>query len=893
MKKRGLKKVLSMALALTLSVGLCACGEGDAGGKKGNANAALAKQNVYKLNEFDVPELIEEEKGYSNVWAGRMGEDGRVYVLFQIENWQDGTTSIQVMSMEQDGSDMKITEMEQPVEEKPEVEEGTGDTQTPEEGGAIQPRVSMTEAEALAWAAGPEALMKLASSAVASEAAEPAETTESAETEAAETTAGAETSDTAEPAAEVDPGFAVMPDEDVILPEDFENVWEYSGYGNFAMAGDGTVYGIRNYYYENYAKPEASVERNYICCWNADGSLRWMTQVEGIGNQGESGEWISVSHVLPMEDGGLTVLLMGENVYRMPVSSDGTVGERKGLPAEYADMFMNSRFILPQGGDKLKMMYNDVDDWSKCYLVDYDMTTDTMGEPASVPSSLTWGGYGTMTTGLNADLIYANGSGIFTYNLGDEQGTERMNYINSDVNITDLRTLIELDDKRFIAFFTENYENDLRGALFTYVAPEEIPDKTVLVLAGSYVDSNLKQRVIEYNRANEENRIVIKEYEYLNSYEDYEAGYTQLNNEIITGGMPDILLTAGLPVENYISKGLIADVSKLIEKDEELSQEEFMQNVFDAYSVDGKLYYVIPRFEIVTMIAKASLVGDGSDWSVEKMKQVLDSMGEDAQAIGEVTRDNFMSQAMQFCGMDFIDVSTGKCSFDSEDFISMMEFAKTLPEEIDWDKLYENEDYWMSYESQYRNNKTLLMRMYVGDFSNLTYQLNGYFGEEVTYVGFPTQTGNGAYISATDTLMLSAKSKNLDAAWEFVRYYLTDEYQDELQWGLSVHRDKFLEKSKEALKRPTYIDYETQQEVEYDETFWINGESIVLDPLNQAQLDKLISHIESVNTAYYYNEDVLNIINEEMGAFYSGQKTAKDTAAIIQSRVQLFVDENR
>ena len=81
--------------------------------------------------------------------------------------------------------------------------------------------------------------------------------------------------------------------------------------------------------------------------------------------------------------------------------------------------------------------------------------------------------------------------------------------------------------------------------------------------------------------------------------------------------------------------------------------------------------------------------------------------------------------------------------------------------------------------------------------------------------------------------------------------------------------------------------------MEYDDTMYINGEEIIIQPLSQAQLDQLIQFGESVNTPYYYNMDVMNIINEEMGSFYSGQKTARDAAAIIQSRAQLYVDENR
>jgi hypothetical protein len=73
----------------------------------------------------------------------------------------------------------------------------------------------------------------------------------------------------------------------------------------------------------------------------------------------------------------------------------------------------------------------------------------------------------------------------------------------------------------------------------------------------------------------------------------------------------------------------------------------------------------------------------------------------------------------------------------------------------------------------------------------------------------------------------------------------------------------------------------------------MNGEEIVLDPLTEEQMNKVVAFVESVDTPYYSDDDVLNIINEELGSFYTGQKSAKDTAAIIQNRVQLYVEENR
>lgn len=829
MKGKWFKKALGFGLVLGLTVGLCACGGGDGQENGGDGSGGNGNANAALAKE-NVYKLSEIE-------LPQFVDEDNGYVSVQNVTCRDGRVYmiLQIRDWSTNESEMKLLSMKEDGSDVQVAEmESSGTDQ--EDGGA---------------------------------AAEDGAEQEDGETAAEETV---EASD----------------------------VWDYTGYSYFIFASDGSgIYGVRSHSHEDYSNPDAYVseQHTYLCSWDMTGALQWEVEPDILKQQdsaeegSEVAEYIWLRDCIATQDGAFSLLLSGDNLYRADVSRDGEVAEKVQLSEETTTILNNYQSMMPKEDGTFLLMYSDENDWTKSYLAEYDFETDTVGEPSELPASLMWNGYSTMAAGKNSDLIYTNSTGVYTYNRGDAEAALKMNFVNSDVNITGFRGFVELDDESFIGIYEENYENAQKAALFTYVEPSQIADKAVLVLAGSWIGSDMRQRVIEYNRASDTYRIVLKEYDSYNSYEDYTAGTTHLNNDIITGGMPDILLADGLPVENYISKGLIADVSKLIAEDEELSQVEFMQNVFDAYSVDGKLYYVTPAFSVITMAAKTSLVGDGSDWSLEKMQQVLDDMGENVQPIGEVTRDGFMMMAMQYCGADFVDVETGKCAFDSDDFIAMMEFAKTLPEEIDWEEL--GDDYWSSYESQYRDNRTLLLQMYIGYFDNLSYQLNGYLGEPFTFVGFPTESGNGAYINASTQMVLSAKSDNLDGAWDFVRYYLTDEYQESLGWGLSVNRRIFMEQAQKATRRPTYTDYETGEEVEYDQTMYINGEDIAIEPLTQEQLDQVIAYIETVNTGYYYNEDVMNIINEEMGAFYSGQKSARDTAAIIQSRAQLYVDENR
>ena len=141
-------------------------------------------------------------------------------------------------------------------------------------------------------------------------------------------------------------------------------------------------------------------------------------------------------------------------------------------------------------------------------------------------------------------------------------------------------------------------------------------------------------------------------------------------------------------------------------------------------------------------------------------------------------------------------------------------------------------------------------------------------------------------------MVISAKSSCIEGAWEFARYFLTEEYQNSgEQYGLSVLKSVFEEKAYLATEKPYWTD-ENGEKIEYDNTFWINDEEMVIEQFTKEQVNQIIEFVYSVDKGYYYNTDVQNIIMEESEAYFSGQKSAEDVAKIIQSRVQIYVDEN-
>ena len=659
------------------------------------------------------------------------------------------------------------------------------------------------------------------------------------------------------------------------------NEHTYVGFTQFAFSGD-KLFGIKEHYALADAEPAGSADaiERILCCWDLEGSLVWEKNLE------LEGVWKLLSNA----DGGVSIVSGGNSVEIEAFTAKGEFKERISLSTIDRTLSgLNDLFVGKEG----TLLYTYVDEKkdSTMWLNVVDLSKKTIGEAKQLPDSFRSQGYRSIVAGdAQTDVVYTTPTGVYAIGKGETAEHLWMSFINSDVPTTNMNHIVLLDETQFIGFYFDDYYHTQKVSIFTKTNSDEVTDKTVLVLAGYYVPQEVKSRVVQFNKTNPAYRIVIKEYHTYDTMEDGMAGYNRLNMDIMQRGLPDILIADSyFPISGYISKGLLADIDELIAADEELSKTEFMDNVFDAYRVGGKLYYVTPSFSVKTLVGKTSLVGERTSWTMEEMMELMASMPEGTQMIGELTGSGFVEMMMQYCGNDFVDVETGKCNFNSENFIAMLEYARKLPEDIDWSDY--GDDYWETQDSQYRENRTLLAECEVSNVRYVNDYINGYFGEEISYIGFPSATGNGAVVEAGEQYLISARSENIEGAWEFVRYYLTEEYQKEVLM-LPVNKDVFLERAMEATRNPYTID-SNGDKTEYEYKLSIGGESVVLPNMTEEQVNEFVEFVENIDKCVYYDEDIEAIINEEVASFLADQKSAAEVAKIIQSRVELYVNENR
>ena len=77
-------------------------------------------------------------------------------------------------------------------------------------------------------------------------------------------------------------------------------------------------------------------------------------------------------------------------------------------------------------------------------------------------------------------------------------------------------------------------------------------------------------------------------------------------------------------------------------------------------------------------------------------------------------------------------------------------------------------------------------------------------------------------------------------------------------------------------------------------TVWsFDGLDIYVPVPTDEDIAKVKEIINAADTSCNYEEEIYSMVLEEAEAFFSGQKSAKEVADIIQSRVSIYVKENR
>ena len=540
-------------------------------------------------------------------------------------------------------------------------------------------------------------------------------------------------------------------------------------------------------------------------------------------------------------------------------------------------------------------------------LLPVDFEGKKFGEAMTLPNDA----YNLYSGGGDYDLYYNSGINLYGYDAATGEGVKLLNWMDCDINGNDMngisfgsdgRILVVLNHWTYNRYSDDDSNSRSTGeiAVVSKVPYESVPQKTVLTLATQYMGgSNLSNAIIKFNRNNDKYRISVKDYSEYNTEDDYSAGLTKLTTEILAGNLPDMLLLNGnMPYEQYAAKGILEDLYPYIDSDSEMSREDFFPTVLAALEVDGKLCQAASGFGIQAVMGPKSVVGDTPGWTYEQYNEALSQMPEGCVGFSRyMTRDSMLQTLLAADTDYYVNWTTGECRFDTPEFADMLNFAAQFPADYPEDDVYVDERELIS------EGKQMLTTAYISSFDDILYN-DVYFGPgNATYIGYPTNEGVGNLLTINGGIAITKNCADKDGAWQFVRSFLTEKGQDEMY-------DYYLPTNIKLFDR--YLEHEMVQEYEKDAdgnyVLDENGERIPISKggwgmmdgttyeiyaITQEQADQLKELINNTTKLANYNDSVFDIVNEQAQAFFAGQKSAEEVAKLIQSKANIYVNEQR
>ena len=404
-------------------------------------------------------------------------------------------------------------------------------------------------------------------------------------------------------------------------------------------------------------------------------------------------------------------------------------------------------------------------------------------------------GYGCLAADPLAEMLYTEGEGIVKYCVEKDETTHA---INEEVLSGCIDTINE--PITGLAVQGENIVVCTAGKSGSesnlYFLQKEQTKKTEKDKTGTGKNTVLKIYSLKENSMIRSSLAFFRR-EHTDISINYTVGYTgedgfsvsdairKLNTEIMADEGPDIIVLDNLPVEEYISKGVLEPVTDIVNE----KKDEIFFNMIEGYNKESEIFCVPTTFRIPVIIGNSEVV------SAESSKAVIDQMEQQESPV--LTRQDFPYAAMyMFVTSDMVEkdgMNEEKLTAYYNDLLRLKGMGNVT------DKIVGESDYSMNQTVDIfpYGESDVPSDIYFGEakagvgqiaYADSYIKLNSARKQADIQFDYLNKSGGNYYIP-TEVLGINSRSSYKDAAKEFLSLYLTEEVQNTNTMGFSINRN--------------------------------------------------------------------------------------------------------
>ncbi len=363
--------------------------------------------------------------------------------------------------------------------------------------------------------------------------------------------------------------------------------------------------------------------------------------------------------------------------------------------------------------------------------------------------------------------------------------------------------------------------------------------------------------------------------------------------DVMQGKNVDIVMDRSFfDLSNYdilCEKGAFVDLYTFLDGDSGISRSELNTHVLEIHENDGKLYQMPLSYWIETMVGDAEYVGTKENWTLDEMIEKWEQAPEGTNFGGSNTKWPVYWDLIRSNMGSFVDYQNGTCSFDSPEFIRLLEFVNQFAETKH------------KIEPDYKNNFVSTCRYYGLDNFHLSNRGDSYLKEDQpVYVGYPSENGQGSFVDTLRkrySICAAAHPAVQEGAWAFLSHMLDADVQIEncISYDSeNYHKNPYLDEDGFPINQ-TAFEQIAEGMIAHAGTSRVlsfSGFEEDVGYLTREEYARLLRLIDSLRRMDAPIDKVANtIIENEVKALFAGERTAEEVAKSIQGRMEIMISE--
>ncbi|MBO4618090.1 MAG: extracellular solute-binding protein [Lachnospiraceae bacterium] len=468
----------------------------------------------------------------------------------------------------------------------------------------------------------------------------------------------------------------------------------------------------------------------------------------------------------------------------------------------------------------------------------------------------------------NGFIYYISGNSLFCWDVS--KGSCEKIYVFDGIDYCSCKNIHMNSDGDIDVMFYDYFESKL----FDYtLSVNKNVDRTDLVVYKYSFDEYIDDCAADFARMNPSINVIVR------TMEEDSKSLTVLADEIKSGQGPDIIIANRAMLETLQHVGIADDLNNYIDK---IILDELFAGILNYGTIDGKLYGIPFDASIYTLVGIKGL-SDKEDWNIKSLMSDFESIKESNPNIRLMAVPEYpmtVNELLLILGTvgldysDFVDFDRNECYFDSNEFIDFLKFIKENAESDNAPYLSEEEVYSLL------KNKQAMLTIVEGGFVGFSSKMSALYNS-CDILGLPLRKGTNI-ITCYSCLSINSFSDKKELIKEFIETVLSENCQ--VKYSVNHVR-------KDVLLNHVY----EHTDITPEPIILIGGHNIIPLGGKSDNSSFLKEYIETIDTALpaTIEYEIQSIIIEEASAFFDGTKSAEEVAKLIQSRVQLYLEERK